>query len=107
MYNPYNEIEQTIRYAIGPTNIEYRIDFAYGPTIMLKNRIGNSQDVPFSWMFQVSLNKGNIEIETNSWSGADFSTYDNIAYIQQCVDLFSTLLDVDWKSILEEIANFE
>lgn len=55
----------------------------------------------FKWDYRAGFTEGGeIESETNSWSGMNATTVDDIAILRQTVDALEYLISIDWNSLL-------
>lgn len=104
-------IEQEVLRQLGdlvePLHIEITAGFRWGDKVEVSVRSNehrvHDEDKALSWTFTVCLNReGEIVKESNSWSGLNAVTEQQIASLRMSVEALEILNKIDWKSALDK-----
>lgn len=108
-----DQLVDEVRAALPDTKLDLNIyaepnytsltDMTYQITIRDENNLSNSNK-PLSWSWSVMLNEdGDVIKESNSWSGLNATTAENISILKDIVNVLQALNDIEWKSILSKV----
>lgn len=67
----------------------------------IRSNQNHDESLALAWEYTVTLNKdGEVEAETNSWSGMSATTRDQISSLKLTAECLDVLANMDWKSLL-------
>lgn len=70
--------------------------------VYVGNGRGDPTRLPFAWSYDIQLNDdGSVNRSSNSWSGLDATTPENIDILQETVDVLRKLSNMDWETLLQ------
>lgn len=98
---------------IDPLKLDIQVDFNwrlaredynnenYPIKIDIRSNQNHDEKLALSWEYEVTLNRiGQVEAETNSWSGMSATTTDQISSLKLTAECLDVLANMNWKSLL-------
>lgn len=97
---------------IEPLKLDINVDFNwlaradydnenYPIKIDIRSNQNHDEKLALSWDYEVTLdNNGEVEAETNSWSGMSATTKDQISSLKLTAECLDVLANMNWKSLL-------
>lgn len=106
MAEDYNhaEVENAIREQIpglSELGVQITVETWYRDTRVEFDASRGAKSLQWRWTVRLDR-EGNITKDSSSWSGASITTPEEIADLRKSVDILSALINLDWKSILEQ-----
>ena len=93
---------------IEPLKLDINVEFNYlfyiddyPIKVDIRSNQNHDENLALAWEYTVTLNKdGEVEAETNSWSGMLATTRDQISSLKLTAECLDVLANMDWKSLL-------
>lgn len=62
----------------------------------------HSMRAPLKWSYKAQLTaEGGLKTETNSWSGMDVTTAEDVAMLKETARVLEVLINIDWATLLQ------